>query len=217
MPHPDDRLKWKRPAAGRIASCRIDARGGHAKLTAVKRWVTLAVLAGLVAALAAPDAQARGGGPRKKRGKKGQSSHHVIKTAPPAWNLGAQMALRAHQRMEALGPPKDYSDQIRQDIYRKMAEFDRAEFIEQREEQFIARIRAEVLAAGGDVNQRDESGRTLLHDAAGMGYTKAVAFLLESGAKPELRDKAGLTARDLAAAIGAEQIDRLLEPPARDR
>lgn len=57
----------------------------------------------------------------------------------------------------------------------------------------------EVLVAnGGDVNLRDNAGRTALHGAAGWGWNDAVDFLVSQGADLMATDNSGLTALDVA-------------------
>ena len=47
------------------------------------------------------------------------------------------------------------------------------------------------LQAGADPNTRDESGSTLLHEAAMSGTAETVTALLEAGADPNARDNDG--------------------------
>ncbi len=62
-----------------------------------------------------------------------------------------------------------------------------------------ARRTLEVLVAnGGDVNLRDNAGRTALHGAAGWGWNDAVDFLVSQGADLMATDNSGLTALDVA-------------------
>ena len=73
-----------------------------------------------------------------------------------------------------------------------------------------------LLAAGADVNaavtdvqsrtariarassMTDRQGQTALHSAAGRGWPEVVAYLLERGANPALKDMLGRTPLDLA-------------------
>jgi hypothetical protein len=191
----------------------------------MKPRVVLHVLLSAAVAMTASDAFAKGKGKGKGRGKGGWGGRHHHRRAwydPPEFKFHhpvptTTLAQRAHARMEVLGAPKDYSEQLRQDLYRALDELDRDGLIVKREERFIAMIRAEMLASGDDIDEEDEAGRTLLHEAAAMGYADAVAFLLEQGAKPDVRDRSGLTPRDLAAALGDEEIVRLLTRSAPTR
>lgn len=62
------------------------------------------------------------------------------------------------------------------------------------------------LERGSDVNECDRDGSTLLHllanGAATGGPLRTVTFLLEAGAKPDLRDAAGRTPLDIVESIG---------------
>ncbi|MEM7477624.1 MAG: ankyrin repeat domain-containing protein [Planctomycetota bacterium] len=55
------------------------------------------------------------------------------------------------------------------------------------------------IAAGSDLNERAESGPTVLIAASTMGKTEAALLLIEAGADLELRDKDGATALHTAA------------------
>jgi ankyrin repeat protein len=55
-----------------------------------------------------------------------------------------------------------------------------------------------LLDAGAELQRRDDRGRTALMIAAQRGHREMVTFLLGRGADPTLRDKAGLSAADLA-------------------
>ena len=67
-----------------------------------------------------------------------------------------------------------------------------------------------LLAAGADVNARDENGRTALLLAALEGHYHTVAALLDADADVEAKDKDGKTAQDLASARGHKEIVLLL-------
>ena len=55
-----------------------------------------------------------------------------------------------------------------------------------------------MLANGGDVNLRDNSGKTALHGAAQWGWNEAVSYLAEQGADLTAADNNGLTPLDAA-------------------
>src|SRR5436190_8185658 len=61
----------------------------------------------------------------------------------------------------------------------------------------IERVR-QLVAAGADVNARDEDGATPLHYAGAEGATEIVRLLLEAGADRSLVDNQGQTAYDWA-------------------
>jgi ankyrin repeat protein len=65
------------------------------------------------------------------------------------------------------------------------------------EAEAIASIKL-CLDAGADVNAADIQGDTALHGAAQKGYDQVVQFLVEHGAKLDLKDKKGRTALDAA-------------------
>lgn len=54
------------------------------------------------------------------------------------------------------------------------------------------------LEGGVDINTADGRGQTALYGAALMGYDEVVKFLLEHGAKPDIKDQRGFTALDAA-------------------
>ena len=58
--------------------------------------------------------------------------------------------------------------------------------------------RRRVLRAKGWVDLRDDEGRTAMMMACAAGYVECVKCLLFVGASLELKDEAGLTARDYA-------------------
>lgn len=55
-----------------------------------------------------------------------------------------------------------------------------------------------MLANGGDINGRDNNGRTALHGAASWGWNEAVAYLIEQGADLKAADNNGYTPFDAA-------------------
>jgi ankyrin repeat protein len=55
-----------------------------------------------------------------------------------------------------------------------------------------------MLAHGGEINGRDNAGRTALHGAAGWGWNEAVVYLVEQGADIKAADNNGLTPLDAA-------------------
>lgn len=56
-----------------------------------------------------------------------------------------------------------------------------------------------------------ESWGSALHQAVERGSTEAVVFLLEKGADKEFRNRADVTALDLARKLGYEEIVKILE------
>ncbi|AHC14964.1 ankyrin repeat domain-containing protein [Salinispira pacifica] len=66
------------------------------------------------------------------------------------------------------------------------------------------------LAKGGDVNEPQRDGRTLLHVAAEYGQSESLEFLLANGAEPDPRDPGGITPFYLTMAIGRVDMGRSL-------
>ncbi|MEY4642188.1 MAG: hypothetical protein RLZZ227_2182 [Pseudomonadota bacterium] len=63
----------------------------------------------------------------------------------------------------------------------------------------LAKAALEVmLANGGDIHARDNSGKTALHGAAGWGWNEVVSYLAEQGADLNATDNNGLTPLDAA-------------------
>ena len=78
------------------------------------------------------------------------------------------------------------------------------------------RVEALVAADSAQVNARRQTdGAAPLHQAVRAGRADAVAFLLERGADPGLKDKEGRTAAAVAREEGRDEIVALL--PAEDR
>jgi uncharacterized protein len=68
------------------------------------------------------------------------------------------------------------------------------------EEEAIASIEL-CLHAGADVNTLDNQGDTALHGAAQKGYDQVVQFLVDHGAKMDVKDKRGRTPLDAAMGL----------------
>ena len=68
---------------------------------------------------------------------------------------------------------------------------------------------AALLAAGGDVEARDEGGRTPLMTAASTGLAEAIEVLLAAGASPAARDAVGRTPLHHAA-LGRDETTAAL-------
>jgi ankyrin repeat protein len=70
----------------------------------------------------------------------------------------------------------------------------------------------ELLAAGADVDEVDEEGRTALHFAAGYGEIACAKLLIDAKAKLDLVDNNQNTALHYAAGYGqAESVKLLVE------
>ena len=64
----------------------------------------------------------------------------------------------------------------------------------------------ERLAAGFDIDDQDLEGNTPLMTAAALNKTKFVSYLLDMGAKVDLRNYSGATALHKAAHAGNNEI-----------
>lgn len=69
-----------------------------------------------------------------------------------------------------------------------------------------------LLDKGANINAPDPNGSTALHKAAASGSGSVVSLLLSRGADPELRNKSGLRASDLAQARHPELLPRFNKP-----
>jgi ankyrin repeat protein len=72
---------------------------------------------------------------------------------------------------------------------------------------------AMLVAAGANVNAVDETGQTALHAAAGARGLPVVSFLLEHGARPDVKDKQERTPLDIA--LGGGRTRGATAAPAR--
>jgi ankyrin repeat protein len=70
----------------------------------------------------------------------------------------------------------------------------------------------QLLASGAQVDARDDQGRTALMLAVQHRQHLAATKLIELGARRSLTDPQGLTALDMARALGDEALLRLLAP-----
>ncbi|XP_023570968.1 unconventional myosin-XVI [Octodon degus] len=66
------------------------------------------------------------------------------------------------------------------------------------------------LSSGGNVNERNEEGVTLLHMACASGYKEVAALLLEHGGDPRLPDNQCWTPLHVAAKYGQTNLVKLL-------
>ena len=69
-----------------------------------------------------------------------------------------------------------------------------------------------LLAAGADMNwQTERDGLSAIMSAAELGHSRTVQILLAAGANPDLKDRKGNTACDLAAANGHVAVTKVLD------
>ena len=69
---------------------------------------------------------------------------------------------------------------------------------------------AQLIAAGADVNARQQGGATPLHETAHSGYLDLTRLLLEHGADPSATDDRGQTPAEVAIARGHPDVAALL-------
>jgi ankyrin repeat protein len=69
------------------------------------------------------------------------------------------------------------------------------------EEESIAVLK-QLLAAGVDINDCNTAGETALHGAAGRGADLVVKFLVDHGARLDIKDKVNRTPLDTAQGVG---------------
>jgi ankyrin repeat protein len=72
-------------------------------------------------------------------------------------------------------------------------------------------IAAVLIAAGADVNARQQAGNTPLHETAHAGLADLARLLLEHGADPTARDDDGHTPADIARQRGHTAVLEVLE------
>src|SRR5712691_9041518 len=72
-----------------------------------------------------------------------------------------------------------------------------------------------LIAAGADVNARQQAGNTPLHETAHAGLVELAHLLLDHGADPTARDDDGHTPADIARQRGHTAVLDVLEPATR--
>ena len=72
------------------------------------------------------------------------------------------------------------------------------------EDEAVDTIR-QLLAAGVDINEKNTRNETALHGAATRGADKVARFLVDHGARLDVKDRAGRTPLDVASGIPAEE------------
>jgi hypothetical protein len=70
---------------------------------------------------------------------------------------------------------------------------------------------AELLAEGAPVDARDSDGETALMKSIRANQPETAALLRRRGADPDLENRAGVSARDMARAAGEPALERALE------
>ena len=86
----------------------------------------------------------------------------------------------------------------------------------------VTDIQSRTARIARQSSMTDRQGQTALHSAAGRGWAEVVAYLLEHGANPALKDMLGRTPLDLATTPvqgrpvpNSERIAELLKVAAR--
>jgi ankyrin repeat protein len=69
----------------------------------------------------------------------------------------------------------------------------------------------QLIAAGADINARQQGGETPLHEAAFIGHVELAQLLLQRGAEAKAADDKGRTPADIARERGHSAIVELLE------
>ena len=70
-----------------------------------------------------------------------------------------------------------------------------------------------LIAAGADVNARQQGGATPLHETAHSGYVDLTRLLLEHGADPLAQNDRGQTPAQVATERGHPEVAQLLSAP----
>jgi hypothetical protein len=76
-------------------------------------------------------------------------------------------------------------------------------FTEQEEESALEAVKL-ALELGSDVNAVNQNGRSALYGAASVGANAIIQFLVDQGAKVDVKDKWGLTPWNIAAVVVPE-------------
>jgi hypothetical protein len=72
------------------------------------------------------------------------------------------------------------------------------------EDEAVETIRV-LLATGVDINEKNTRNETALHGAATRGANTVAKYLVEHGARLEVKDRAGRTPLDVASGVPAEE------------
>ncbi|MBN2440515.1 MAG: sigma-70 family RNA polymerase sigma factor [Spirochaetales bacterium] len=78
-------------------------------------------------------------------------------------------------------------------------------------------ILEQMIIDGIDVNERDATGRTLLHWAVENNHTDAVTLILQNGGDSSIKDKSGETPLGAAQKMNNREIITLLSAPNKER
>jgi ankyrin repeat protein len=70
----------------------------------------------------------------------------------------------------------------------------------------------DLLAQGVPVDARDSDGETALMKSVRANRPEMAALLRRGGADPDLKNRAGVSARDMAGAAGNPALERALAP-----
>jgi ankyrin repeat protein len=67
-----------------------------------------------------------------------------------------------------------------------------------------------AISLGADVNAANQAGDTAMHGAAAKGYARVIQLLADSGAKPDVKNRRGMTPLNVAQTVKGQPVTNLL-------